>query len=143
MNDFTFLFDQVFGHEGTRQWLDRRYAAPVSNVEETDTHFLLSLDLPGVAKKDINIEVRGNQLVVSGERRGRGDKEPARFERSFTLSNDVDTQHIEANHEDGVLTLGLPKVEKAKPRQIKIAENAGSFFGRFLKSEEKRPEHAA
>ena len=109
---------------------------PVVDVEETETHFMVSLDVPGVSKKDITIELRDNELLISGERKSHG-----KFQRVLTLPTGIETDKIEAEHRDGVLTVALPKSESAKPRRIKISEGEGSFFGKFLgKAQEPKRE---
>ena len=107
------------------------YALPC-DFKETDSHYLLSFDLPGVSKDDIRLSVHDHQLYVSGERREERAKEGARglareryygaFQRSFTLPSAVDSDKIEANYSDGVLYLTIPKVEGAKAKQIKVVE---------------------
>lgn len=116
---------------------------PAVDVEETDSHFVLSMDLPGVKKGDINVEVVDNQLLVSGERKEeREEKKKNRylversygtFRRAFTLPTSVDSSKVEAQFEDGVLKIAIPKSEQAKPRQIRIGESKeGGFFSKLL-----------
>jgi len=106
------------------------YFQPSVDVEEDENKFLLSFDLPGVSKKDINIEVHENQLYVTGERksesktRSHSERVYGKFQRVLTLPTNVNTDRIEAKYEDGVLTLEVPKAENAKPRQIKIGESS-------------------
>lgn len=105
---------------------------PACDVNETDTHYLLSFDLPGVKKDEIKIEARDNQLIVSGERK-KEQKEQAKgrmnqekyygsFMRTFTLPSDLDVNQVEANFENGVLQVALPKTEMNKGKQIPIKE---------------------
>ncbi len=125
---------------------DRRneeaYFHPLCDVEEDDTHFALSVDLPGVAKKDINIEVHENQLYITGERKNETNRKNfsertyGKFHRVMTLPSNVDATKIEANYEDGVLTIALPKSDAAKPRQIKVGEGKSSFFQKLVGSKE-------
>jgi HSP20 family protein len=72
-------------------------------------------DVPGVDPAAITIAVDGRVLTVSGEREGRG-----KFTRTFHLADDLDTEAIDAQCRNGVLTLRVPKVPAAKPRQIEI-----------------------
>jgi len=103
---------------------------PLCDVEETEKGFSVSVDLPGVAKKDINIEVHENQLFITGERKSEttrknfSERAHGKFHRVLTLPTNVDAGKIEANYADGVLTVELPKSEAAKPRQIKIGDAA-------------------
>ena len=105
---------------------------PSYEVNEAEGHYLLSVDLPGLKKSDIKIDVQNSVLTVSGERK-RDEKSLGVFKRSFTLPSTLDTQKIEARYEDGVLELYLPKAEVAKPRQISIetGERSG-FFEKLL-----------
>ena len=111
-------------------------------VTETDSAYLLSIDAPGMKREDVNIEVTGNTLHISGERRqdyrNDGKKVSGRsyrqFSRSFTLPDSVESSRIEANFEDGVLQIAIPKSESAKPRKIEISGSNGKegFFTKFL-----------
>jgi HSP20 family protein len=115
---------------------------PAVDVDENDDHFLISVDLPGIKKDDVKIEVAENTLTISGERRHekkekddrRSEKFYGRFERSFALPRNVDASKIEARYENGVLELAVPKAEEAKPRTIQIQAGGGKegFFGKFL-----------
>ena len=105
---------------------------PAYDLDETNTHYLVSLDLPGIAKDQINIELRDNQLIVSGERKEEKKKEEEHrlsseryygaFQRSFTLPSNVDPNKIEADHQNGVLHISIAKKEPAKSKVIKISE---------------------
>jgi len=105
---------------------------PAVNTREADDAYYIEVDLPGVKKEDISIDVNDNVLTISGERKieeERKDEEFYRvesvygtFERSFTLPEDVDADKIEAEAKDGVLIVRIPKaqiVEKA-PKKIEI-----------------------
>jgi HSP20 family protein len=100
--------------------------APHADIDEEEAHYTLSLDLPGLAKEDLAIEVSEDQVVVSGERKApekRGlysERRYGKFQRTFTLPTHVDTAKIEAKFEQGVLRVKVPKAESAKPRQVKI-----------------------
>jgi len=105
---------------------------PAVNTREADDAYYIEVDLPGVKKEDISIDVNDNVLTISGERKveeERKDEEFYRiesvygtFERSFTLPEDVDPDKIEAEAKDGVLIVKIPKkqaIEKA-PKKIEI-----------------------
>lgn len=119
--------------------------APRCDVEETDSHFLMTFDIPGINKNDVKIEVRNNQLIVSGERKeehkkGRRMQERfyGAFERSFSLPGDVDASKVEANYENGVLYVAVPKSEAAKPHQIQIGEKRSGIFGKLLPEKKEK-----
>jgi len=107
--------------------------SPSVNTREGDYAFHVEVDLPGVKKKDINVEVKDNRLIISGERKSskevkekgyfRSESSYGKFERSFTLPEGVDGENVKASCEDGVLEVTLPKLEvdkKKKSKQIKV-----------------------
>jgi HSP20 family protein len=105
---------------------------PACDVEETESHYLVSFDLPGVKKDDVKIEFSENQLTVSGERKeerksedkGRTSTEKyyGSFMRSFTLPAAVKADKVEASFADGVLQISLPKAEISPGKHIPIKE---------------------
>lgn len=113
------------------------------DVTESQSHFYLTADLPGVKKSDIKVEVNENILTISGERHREfkaGEMEQAyqRFERSygtfrrsFTLPSTIAIDKIEAHYENGVLQLVLPKAEAAKSRSIEVQSGNENFLSRF------------
>lgn len=120
---------------------------PSADVEEEADHYMLSLEIPGMRKDDLNIEVIDNQIVVSGERKQEESRKSkgsvyserrfGRFQRSFALPTHVDAGKIEAQYQDGVLKLYVPKSESAKPRQIKVSDgSSGGIFNRLLGKKE-------
>lgn len=115
---------------------------PATEVSETEDHYLLSMDLPGIKKENLNIEMNGNLLTISGERK-RDEQVVASFTRSFTVPNSVDGGKIEAHHEDGVLSLYLPKTAMAKAKKIEIQSNKGGFFDKLLGSKSVNVEDSA
>ena len=105
---------------------------PTINSREADDAYYVEVDLPGVKKEDILVDVKDNILSISGERKiKKEDKEDSyykveskygKFIRNFTLPKDVDVQKIEASNKNGVLEIKIPKqvlVEK-KPKKIEI-----------------------
>ena len=101
---------------------------PVTDIEETDEAWVIEAELPGVDRKDVNVEMRDSELIISGEikekeRKGvlrRQTRKTGEFEYRVTLPGDADAEHIEANLHDGVLTVRVPKTEQAKPRRIEV-----------------------
>lgn len=123
---------------------------PSCDIHETKDHYLVSFDMPGVKKDDIKIELQDNQLVISGERRYeskngqegsalRHERAYGKFERSFALPKTINADQIEAQYENGVLNVALPKVEAAKGRRIQIQSGQGGFMSKLLnnKKDEK------
>ena len=101
---------------------------PPVNITETGDHIVVRAELPGVAAEDLNVNITGTSLVISGERKikDRGDgvtyhrreRSGGTFNRVLTLPSDVDEDQIDAGLINGVLTIALPKTEAAKPKQI-------------------------
>ena len=109
--------------------------APEADVLETEKDILVMMDVPGSAPNEIELVLENNVLTVSGERRpqwGNDEQRPSfhlterrygRFSRSFVLPRDVDQDQIRATFENGVLTVTIPKSEKARRRRIEIQSN--------------------
>ena len=104
------------------------YTPPV-DIFENDAEITLLADMPGVAAQDLKIDLRESILTLTGHFAAQeGPKEsdvvrefyPGTFFRQFTLSETIDQGRIVAKLNDGVLRLELPKVEKARPRQIAV-----------------------
>ena len=105
--------------------------APIVDIEETDTSFLLQADVPGMSEETIEIIVEDNALLLRGSRsenpseENRGNRLRERkfgsFERRFKLGTNIDQENIAASYKNGVLTVRLPKSGSAKPRQIPVA----------------------
>ena len=105
--------------------------SPATDVQETDTDLRVHVELPGLSKKDIKVNLDNGVLSIQGEKQHASeDKEQryhvsertyGRFARSFTLPSEVDAEKIKAGLENGVLTLTLPKVKAATPQAIEIA----------------------
>lgn len=105
---------------------------PTVNTREGDDAYYVDVDLPGISKEDINIDVDENVLSVSGERKVKEEYKDdnyykvesvyGKFERSFTLPDDADADKIEAASKDGVLEITIPKVPQVDiaPKKIEI-----------------------
>jgi len=108
--------------------LGRDIFTPLADVEETDDAYIVDLDLPGVDKDDIDIEVTGRRLVVSGERKEkertgllrRQTRTVGQFRYEVTLPDEVNGEGVDANLNDGVLHLRVPKTEGGKRRRIEV-----------------------
>ncbi len=97
---------------------------PSVNTREGDYAYHIEVDLPGVKKKDIHVEVQDNRLVISGERKTKKETKEddyqclessyGKFERSFSLPDNVDAENVDASSKDGVLEVVLPKKERSK-----------------------------
>ncbi|KHD88735.1 MAG: hypothetical protein OM95_07385 [Bdellovibrio sp. ArHS] len=132
----TDLFDEVErmfeGFAAPANTTPERRFTPAFEVNETEEHFLLAVDLPGIKKEDLKIEQNENVLSISGERKRSTGSES--FMKRFTLPNTVDVEKIEAHYADGVLNMYLPKAAVAKPRNIEIQSKSGGFFEKLIGS---------
>jgi HSP20 family molecular chaperone IbpA len=103
--------------------------SPAVDIFENDKTMTLLADMPGVKASDLEIDLRENVLTLTGRVTPAGSAKesnvlreyrPGTFFRQFTLSEAIDQPKIDAQLTDGVLRLELPKVEKARPRQITV-----------------------
>ncbi len=101
---------------------------PLADIEEIDTGWTIEVELPGVKKKNIEVETHGRTIVISGERKQKERTGVLRqrrrvtgtFRYEVTLSGDFDADAITANLADGELTITVPKAEEDQPHKIKI-----------------------
>jgi HSP20 family protein len=108
---------------------------PAVDIFETEHEIVLKAELPDMNEKDIDVRVEKNTLTLSGERKYekefneenalRTERYYGTFSRSFTLPNTVKVDAVKAEYKNGVLTVSLPKLEEAKPKQIKVAVSNG------------------
>ena len=122
------IFDQFFDRgeedETSAVW------APRTDLSETDDAYRIRLDVPGMKKEDIAVNLQNNTLTVSGERASERKEEGeeyvrverafGNFHRTFTLPDAVDQENVEAAYDNGVLTIHVPKTETSTRRQIEI-----------------------
>ncbi|MCS6305908.1 MAG: Hsp20/alpha crystallin family protein [Nitrospira sp.] len=104
---------------------------PVVDILETNDNFQIHVELPGIEKNAVKLSIEKGVLLISGERpQGtlsegmryhRNERPYGRFERAFRVPDSVDEQKLEADLQNGILTVRLPKVEKAKPKSIHIS----------------------
>jgi len=125
------LFSDAFGNLDWqyRDSAGASWVPPVDILEEPDSIRIMA-EVPGVKPENVKISLENNVLTIHGskeqvaeertERVHRYERTYGTFERSFTLPATVDANAIKATYEHGVLTVTLPKVEKAKPRQIDV-----------------------
>src|SRR5919202_4819150 len=130
-NEMNRLFNTVFdtptpgGNGGAmRRWV------PAMDLAETEDHFVLRADLPGLGQDDVKIELEDNTLTISGERKSehedkgegfyRVERAFGSFSRSLTLPQGVDPEAVTASFDRGVLEVSIPKPEQRKPKRIEI-----------------------
>ena len=126
------VLDETFG---ALPWSDENgtitsaWLPPVDIFEDHDGLKMVA-ELPGVRPEDVKLSIENGVLTIRGEKKQVAEEESERvhryersygaFERTFTLPTTVDADRIEARYENGLLTVRLPKVEKAKPREIAV-----------------------
>ncbi len=114
-------------------FFDTKPASPWSpsiNILENENSYVLTAELPGVKKEDIEIALKDNTLNLKGEKKfeRKDEKENyvriessyGEFERSFYVSDDIDVSKADASFKEGVLSIELKKTEGLKPKQIKV-----------------------
>src|SRR5690606_5979978 len=110
------VFDELerFFEPSFRTWNQDLFTIqPACDVEETDDKYILSFDVPGVKKQDLKLEIDGNKLLISGERKRafngmeegtrRSERSYGRFERMLTLPSSGNTEEVQAHYDNGVL----------------------------------------
>ena len=127
------LFRDSFG-EGREEALTTTAFAPPVDVYEDEHNVTLKIEVPGIEEKDIDVRIENHTLTVHGERKfekeekeenyRRVERQYGSFTRTFALPNTIDTEHVTANYDKGVLKIKLAKKAEAKPKQIKV--NVGS-----------------
>lgn len=121
------LFDLSFPSRAAESFGDW---APALDAYEDKDKYVVSIELPGLKKEDINVTVHDGVLTVAGERKSernakegtlhRTERYYGRFTRSVTLPTAVQADKVSAAYKDGVLTVEVPKAEEAKPKQIEV-----------------------
>lgn len=128
--DINRLFEDVFSDNvfsTTRGW------SPSVDIVEKSDAFVVTAELPGVRSEDVKLNMTNNVLSLSGEKKFereekesnyyRAERAYGTFQRSFTFPVPVEANKIKAMYKNGVLTITVPKGEKAKPKQIPIVTN--------------------
>ncbi len=110
--------------QGAKAWV------PSVDIQESGTQYLVQTELPGVEKEDVSVTVEESVLTIKGEKKMQEASEDeqwhrvestyGKFERRFSLPDEIDVDAVEANYKDGVLRLTIPKTEKAKPKMIDV-----------------------
>jgi HSP20 family protein len=122
--------DDLFGNFlGFPTWSEKSIWPPIDLVED-ENEITVRAEVPGCKASDVNISVQGNTLSISGEKRHEEEKKEkgyyyeersyGSFRRDMTLPADVEPDKIDASCKDGILTIRLPKSEKAKAVKVKV-----------------------
>ena len=118
-------------HESTsKEHANVRRFKPATDIVELEDGFHIYMDLPGLAKEDLSIDLQEGEITISGPTREvavegetltHQEFVDGEYRRSFTLSDNVDRDRIAAKLVNGVLDMHLPKSERALPRKIEIS----------------------
>ncbi len=127
--DFDSVIDSFFGVPSVRSSNRWAFVPRVDIVEDND-HLKIIAEIPGMEKEDVKVTVEDGILTISGERKAAEKKEEANyircelcsgsFSRSFTMPENIDSEKIAADYKNGLLTVSMQKLEKAKPKEIKV-----------------------
>ena len=128
-NELNDVFDRFFGRQGeTPEFWGASF--PPANISETDDNVVVTLQVPGMDAKDIELSLHGEVLTLKGEKKQEKEEKGKKFHRversygsfvrSFSLPESVDEAAVKAEYKDGVLNLHLPKSEKVKPKAIDV-----------------------
>jgi len=122
--------DSISRLRGTGEDMTYSTWSPAVDIYETADNLVIKAEIPGANKDDISVEIKGNSLYLKGERKlekdvneenyHRMERSYGSFHRVFSLPTTVDQEKIKANFKCGVLEITIPKVEKAKPKQITV-----------------------
>ena len=114
------IFDSFF-NEAAGKFERNVFFTPRTDIVETGKSFEVQVSLPGLNKDEIKIDIEGDMLTISGERKMSNDNKDekyhmvesfyGKFSRSFNLPDNIDKQGIDASFTNGILTLSIPKVE--------------------------------
>jgi HSP20 family protein len=127
-------FQRALDNFRDSSWLDDSLsgsgAFPPLNVFSKGDDIVIISEVPGISKRDLKIEVKGNTVRIAGERAvsygerasiHRRERMQGKFDRTVTLPVEINADRVKAEYRDGLLALFLPRVESAKPRTIAIA----------------------
>lgn len=147
--DFDRLFENL-----PRTYLDERAleSVPPCDVKENDDSFLITMDLPGIKKSDIDVDFSNGLMTISGKRESsheekngnflRMERSTGTFRRSFQVPQGINVEDIEASHADGVLYVTLPKAEASKGRKIEVNSGKLGFLKKLAGKSEKQKDAA-
>ncbi len=124
------LFDDAARTGGNGEPTSTTAWSPAVDIVETDAAIQVRAEVPGISRDDIDLSLENNVLTLKGERKfekeskdenyHRIERSYGSFSRSFSVPSTVDEAGIKADYKEGVLTITLPKTQKAKPKQIAI-----------------------
>ncbi len=131
MNRMQREINRCFGTTRPRQFHRRAQAWPLVNVSEDADNIYIDALAPGIDPDSLEVSMTGDQLTISGERSQlsdaaskklhRHERSGGRFNRTITLSGEVDGGKIDAGYKNGMLKIRMPRAEAAKPKKIEVS----------------------
>ena len=132
--DALFRIQNALDQQRESDWLDDVTAGsgafPPVNIFQRGSDFVAIIEIPGVGKDDLNLEVRGNTIRIFGKKSieydanasmHRRERVTGTFDRTISLPVQINSEHIVAEYRNGILSLSLPRAESDKPKSIKIS----------------------
>lgn len=128
--DLQNALDAAFRNDWLGAGVSSRGAFPPINVFLHGDDYVAVIELPGIDKQDLDIQVRDNRIRIAGQKTiddedgaslHRRERISGSFDRTITLPIEIDADKVKAEYRDGILALHLPWAEKAKPRSISIS----------------------
>jgi HSP20 family protein len=121
--------ERVFDQYQALNPFDNSDWTPASDIEETDSEYLVITELPGVEKADVEIKIEENVLIITGEKKSiskdtkkhRIERSYGSFSRRFSLPEKIDSNGVKATFEQGILSLKIPKIDEPKAKEIEIS----------------------
>jgi HSP20 family protein len=124
------LFENMFPEVRETDDMNLMEWLPAVDTYEKEGSIVVKAELPGLKKEDISIDVKNNILTISGERKHeeeveksgfyRSERYYGKFQRCFTLPDNVDAEQVDASYKDGILEVQIPKTERSSAKKIEI-----------------------
>lgn len=125
------LFDNLWGTRSLPHGAVRRNWAPPVDIVNANDRIEIRVEVPGLSEDDVNVSITENVLTLKGEKKYESDENTAgeyrrverkygKFQRSFTLPGNLQTDQTKAGFKNGVLTISVPKTEQAQPKEIPV-----------------------
>lgn len=127
------LFEDAVTARGEERDMISSTWAPSVDIYETENAIIMNAEVPGIDEKDIEIKIEDNTLTINGERKleketseenyHRIERSYGSFYRSFTIPRQIDQDKINAEHDNGVLRITMPKKPESKPKTVKVLKS--------------------
>jgi HSP20 family protein len=127
------LFEDAVTARGEERDMISSTWAPSVDIYETENAIIMNAEVPGIDEKDIEIKIEDNTLIINGERKleketseenyHRIERSYGSFYRSFTIPRQIDQDKINAEHDNGVLRITMPKKPESKPKTVKVLKS--------------------